>query len=213
MPELLAFTAEHVQRLTGLSGRQLSYWDATGFFSPQVVSRRRAFGRIYTFRDVVGLRTIAILRNEHKVPLQVLRRVGTWLHQHHDTPWANLTFYVAGRRVYFDDPRSGARMGGDRLEQSVLPIAMKRIASSVGRDAKQLQSRTPDEIGQIIRSRYVVHNAPVIAGTRIPVAAIWNLHSAGYSTNAIIREYPRLHRKDVVAAIACEKQRLRAQAS
>ena len=53
---LLAFTAHHVQRLTGLSARQLGYWDRTGFFSPQHISLTRShpFGRIYSFRDVVG---------------------------------------------------------------------------------------------------------------------------------------------------------------
>jgi len=41
----------------------VGYWDDTGFFSPTLIDehRRRAFGRIYSFRDVVGLRTIALL--------------------------------------------------------------------------------------------------------------------------------------------------------
>ena len=51
MPELLAFTAEHVCQLTGLSARQLRYWDATEFFSPEILDEhhRRAFGRITHF--------------------------------------------------------------------------------------------------------------------------------------------------------------------
>jgi uncharacterized protein (DUF433 family) len=58
MSETLAFTAENVCKLTGLSARQLAYWDATDFFSPELLDehRRRAFGRLYSFRDVVGLR-------------------------------------------------------------------------------------------------------------------------------------------------------------
>lgn len=81
MAELLAFTADHVARLTGLSNRQLRYWDQTGFFAPTHLDEhhRRAFGRIYSFRDVVGLRAISILRKTHKIPLQELRRVGEWL--------------------------------------------------------------------------------------------------------------------------------------
>lgn len=87
MAEIAAFTAEHVCRLSGLSSRQLGYWDDTEFFSPTVLDgfRRRAFGRIYSFRDVVGLRTIAILRNVHRIPLQELRRVGAWLKERHVT--------------------------------------------------------------------------------------------------------------------------------
>jgi DNA-binding transcriptional MerR regulator len=85
--------------LTGLSARQLRYWDETEFFSPALLDeyKRRAFGRIYSFRDVVGLRTIAILRNLHRIPLQELRRVGAWLKDNHDEPWSRLRFALEGR--------------------------------------------------------------------------------------------------------------------
>jgi uncharacterized protein (DUF433 family) len=49
-----------------------------------------------------------------------------------------------------------------------------------------------------------VHNAPVLAGTRVPTAAVWNLHRAGYAVGAILREYPRLKPADVEVAIAFE---------
>lgn len=42
MGEMLAFTADQVSRLTGLSERRLRYWDKTGFFNPEYgVWRRR----------------------------------------------------------------------------------------------------------------------------------------------------------------------------
>lgn len=46
MPELAAFTADNVCRLTGLSARQVGYWAKTGFFSPTLLDEygRRAFG-------------------------------------------------------------------------------------------------------------------------------------------------------------------------
>jgi uncharacterized protein (DUF433 family) len=62
-------------------------------------------------------------------------------------------------------------------------------------------------VGQIVRNRHVVHNAWSVAGTRIPTEAIWNFHQAGYSAKTIIREYPRLKAKDVVAAIKFEAKR------
>lgn len=79
MSEVIAFTSEHVCRITGLSAGQLRYWDKTEFFSPPLVDHhsRRNFGRIYSFRDVVGLRTIAVLRK--RVPLSEVRKVGGWL--------------------------------------------------------------------------------------------------------------------------------------
>ena len=94
--EMIAFTPDHVARLTGLTKRQLRYWDQTGFFNPTLIDEAsERFGRIYSFRDLVGLRTVAVLRN--RVPLQELRRVGEWLHRQHETPWASLRNALLGR--------------------------------------------------------------------------------------------------------------------
>jgi uncharacterized protein (DUF433 family) len=209
MVELAAFTSEHVCRLTGLSARQLSYWNDTGFFSPTLIDdlKRRAFGRIYAFRDVVGLRTIAILRNKHEIPLQELRRVGAWLHERHDAPWSTLRFALRGRKVVFFDPHADVAVEPRGAGQEVLPIALDPIANEMRDAAARLRDRQKDQIGQVSRNRYVVHNAWVLAGTRIPTTAIWNYHKAGYSATQIIKEYPRLTKSDVRAAIAFEKRR------
>jgi len=210
MTQLLAFTADHVCRLTGLSGRQLRYWDATEFFSPTLVAghRRRAFGRIYSFRDVVGLRAIAILRNEHRIPLQELRRVGEWLHRHHEMLWSSLRFaLLARKRVVFYEPETGVATEPRGKGQVVLEITLEPIANEMENAAGRLRDRTPEQFGQLARNRYVVHNAWVVAGTRIPTSAIWNFHRAGYSFDAIIREYPRLTMADVERAINFESHR------
>lgn len=209
MTDIAAFTAEHVCRLTGLSNRQVRYWDETGFFSPTLLDafKRRAFGRIYSFRDVVGLRTIAILRNKHRVPLQELRRVGAWFRDKHSTPWSSLRFALQGRQVVFIDPLRDVAVEPRGAGQEVLSIALEPIANEMRTAAAKLRERSGDQIGQIVRNRYVVHNAWVVAGTRIPTEAIWHFHVAGYTTAAIIKEYPRLTRRDVRAAIAFEKER------
>lgn len=209
MPELAAFTAEHVCRLTGLSARQLGYWDRTEFFSPTLLDdhRRRAFGRIYSFRDVVGLRTIAILRNVHRLPLQELRRVGEWLRERHEAPWSSLTFALRGRKVVFVDPTLGVAVEPRGAGQEVLSVALEPIANDMRRAADSLRERRPEEIGRVTRNRFVVHNAWVVAGTRIPTTAIWNFHEAGFSPEEIVVEYPRLKPADVQAAIDFESRR------
>jgi uncharacterized protein (DUF433 family) len=70
-----------------------------------------------------------------------------------------------------------------------------------------MNRRKPKQIGKIEQHRFVAKNAPVIAGTRIPTTAIYNLHEAGYSTERIISEYPRLTQADVKAAIQHERLR------
>ena len=88
------FSADQVRRLTGLSEHQLRYWDNTAFFSPWRLDTgpHRPYNRIYSYRDLVGLRAVAILRNSHRIPLQELRKVGKWLSERCDTPWSSLSF-------------------------------------------------------------------------------------------------------------------------
>lgn len=209
MSEILAFTAENVCRLTGLSSRQLGYWDQTDFFSPELLDefKRRAFGRIYSFRDVVGLRTIAILRNKHRIPLQELRRVGAWLLGHHETPWSSLRFALSGRKVVFSEPAGGRFVEPLGDGQTVIEFDLEPIAQDMRRAAEGLRNRADHQIGKVVRNRYVVHNAWVIAGTRIPTRAIWNFHRAGFGPLAIIREYPRLTPRDIQAAVQFEADR------
>lgn len=209
MSEILAYSAEHVCRLTGLTPRQLGYWDDTAFFRPQYADelRRRPFGRIYSFRDLVNLRVVALLRKDYGIALQELRGVGARLSQSPESSWAMLTLFVSGSRVFFEDPDTGARMAARPRGQIALPIAMSQVAKDMRNAAKGLRERAPDQFGRIGKNRYVAQNDPVLSGTRIPTSAVWNLHQAGYSPAAIIAEFPRLTLKDVSAAIAFEEQR------
>ena len=49
----------------------------------------------------------------------------------------------------------------------------------------------------------VMLGKPVIAGTRIPVEQILRKLAADMSVEAILRDYPRLTREDIQAALAC----------
>jgi len=208
---MLAFSAEDVYRVTGLTQRQLAYWDKTVFFAPEHADpERRAFTRVYSFRDIVGLRTISKLLGEG-IPTAELRKLGRWLAERaeewSETPWASLTFYVGGRHVYFDDPRRQVRRAGVPPEQTAMPVEMKKIVHEVRQEVGRLRERTREEIGRVSQRRNVVHNAAVVAGTRVPTAAVWEFRQAGYETDAIIREYPRLTPKDIEAAIEFEEER------
>lgn len=211
---VFAFSAEQVRKLTGLSDHQLRYWDKTGFFSPSYgeANRRRPFSRVYSFRDVVGLRTIATLRSS--LPLQQLRKLGAWLSEHYDTPWSSLRFAVAGEQVFFRDPDDGDWVATRPRGQAVLrDFHLQDIAEQTTLAAERLRERDPADIGRVEQKRFVMHNAPVLAGTRIRTAAVWNFHEAGYSTADMLKQFPRLTPADVDAAIAWECQRRQRQIS
>jgi uncharacterized protein (DUF433 family) len=201
------FTVEQASHLTGLSPGQIAAWDRRGVYHRQWGNDSRANRRLYSFRDVVALRTLAALRNEHRVPPGELRRVGVWLSEHRESPWSSLRFSVAGRRISFDDPDSCMLTAGGRLGQGALRFELEPVADEVRERVEAARRRQPEDVGRIVQRRHVVGHAPVLAGTRIPTSAVWSFHEAGYSAEQIIDEYPRLCEEDIKAAIAFEQRR------
>lgn len=199
---LSAFTERQASRLTGVSVRQLRYWDKTGLFTPQFAdeNRRNAYSRIYSFIDVKALRVMNALREGHGVSVQHLRAVAAKLCALDNGGWSRVTLYVLNGRVIFDDPQDGGQreiVSG----QYCFDLPLAKVESDLRRDIAALSVRDAEQIGKIRRDRFVSHNSPVIAGTRIPVSAIRNFHQDGFTTQQIIAEYPGLTAADVKAAI------------
>ncbi|MER8712857.1 DUF433 domain-containing protein [Mesorhizobium sp. M0228] len=198
-----AFTEDHVERLTGVSKRQLRYWDNDQFFVPTLAyaDRSRPYSRLYSFRDVVSLKVLNELRNESRVPLDHLREVKEKLSHLGDDMWAKTTLYVLKKRVVVDNPKTRAKeevVSG----QGVLQIPLKVVTGDMKEAVKQLSHRDASSIGKFDRRRGVAHNQLVIAGTRIPVRSVKAFADAGYSVEKIAKEYPTLTEDDIRAAIA-----------
>jgi uncharacterized protein (DUF433 family) len=202
-----AFSEDHAERLTGISKAQLRYWDRTKFFVPSLAAenRRVAYSRIYSFKDLVALRTLSVLRNQYNVPLQHLRKVAGKLSHLADDLWTKTTLYVLNRKVIFQE-KQGEPLREIVSGQYVIGIPLKTIIADTKKDVEKFQERPKEQIGRVVRSRYVNHNAWVIAGTRIPTAAIRRFKEAGFTVEQIIKEYPDLTPKDVRAALAHESK-------
>ena len=197
-----AFSEEHVERLTGLSVHQLRHWDRTGFFVPSFAAedRREALSRIYSFKDLVSLRVLSVLRNQFGVSLQHLRQVSEKLSHLADDKWTTTTLYVLKKRVVFVDPETQAPreiVSG----QYAIGIVLEAVISNTKRDVERFRQRPEEKFGRIERHRQTAQNAAVIAGTRIPVGAIKRFNEAGYSAKQIIEQYPDLTEADIEAAL------------
>ncbi len=211
MPRILAFTGQQVSRLTGLSQRVLRYWEQTGVYAASYVDERSRvpYRRIYSFRDVVSLRTLALLRRHHRVRLDDLRRTGVFLRETYPDrpdPWAELRFGVLNGRVVFRNPETGGWLTTAPPGQIVLPIDVEEIARATEQEATRFTERRPEDIGAVVRHRYVLGNAWRLAGTRIPTSAVWHFHEDGADVAAIRRAYPDLAEADVVAALDHERR-------
>lgn len=206
---ILAFTGIQIERLTGLSRRQLAYWEASGVYRASYVDERpyRPYRRIYSFRDLVSLRTLALLRKSYRVPLDTLRSVGRYLSEYVDSPWSELQFKIGARRdVIFRDPETGEWISSTPFGQMVIAtILVDEIRKEAERDSATLRERDPADIGKIVRHRHVAHNRWVIKGTRVTTDTIWEFHEAGYTAEEIQEQYPHIELEDVIAAIEHEQ--------
>lgn len=204
-PVISAFTEDQVERLTGITVRQLRHWDKTNFFVPSIAyeDRRQPFSRLYSFRDLVCLKVLNALRNDSKVSLQHLRGVKERLTHLGDELWAKTTLYVLGKKVVFDNPETMAREEVIS-QQGVLQIPLRIVTGNMKDAVDKMRVRDKTEIGRIESKKGIANSRPVIAGTRIPVDTIKAFAEAGYSVEQIQKEYPTLTVEDITAAISHE---------
>jgi tetratricopeptide (TPR) repeat protein len=100
------FSPDEVQRILGLTGKQLDYWDRLRLVSP----RREKGIRSYDFRDLIGLRTVKQLA-ENGVPANRLQRALAALREklaQVQAPLAELRILSDGKDVIVE--RGGARL-------------------------------------------------------------------------------------------------------
>lgn len=100
------FSTEDVQRIVGLTAKQLEYWDRLRLVSP----RKEQGNRFYDFRDLIGLRTVKQLVEEG-VPASRLRRALAALREklsHAQAPLAELRVFSDGKDILVE--RGGARL-------------------------------------------------------------------------------------------------------
>lgn len=202
-PVSAAFSDDQVQRLTKVTAGQLRYWDQTDFFRPSFASSdyRSSFGRIYSFKDVVSLRVLNALRNQHGVSVQHLRKVRQRLLETSQNAWAGVKLYVLNKQVYWVEPDTQLPQEVASGQYLFHTIDLAKEVEQVEADIHRLSKRDPDKVGQIEKRKSVNQSTAVLAGTRITVRAIQRFSSAGYTVEQILTEYPDLSREDVVAAL------------
>jgi uncharacterized protein (DUF433 family) len=196
---LRAFSIDHAARVTRVSKNRLARWDRAGFFSPEIADeadRGNPYSRAYSFNDLVGLRVLAVLADKYRVPYPELKAAHDLLKRQADRPWSQVKLTVANRKVVIFD-EAGRPVNVTDGQYSFQEIPLPEIARDVAERAQALRQRDNDQIGVIERHKFIARNAPVLAGTRIPVAAVQSFIEAGYNDAGIVAEYPGLTAFDV----------------
>lgn len=120
------FSSEDIQRVLGLTGKQLEYWDRLRLVSP----RKELGNRFYDFRDLIGLRTVKQLIEEG-VPANRLRRALAALRE----KLAHIQMPLSELRVLSDGGDVVVESEGARLEplsgQFVLNFETRELGEKV----------------------------------------------------------------------------------
>jgi DNA-binding transcriptional MerR regulator/predicted RNase H-like HicB family nuclease len=148
------FSADTARRLTGVTYRQLDYWDRTGLLRPSV---RGATGkgsrRVYSFQDIVEFRVVSRMLASG-VSLKAVRKAVRYLKANFEDvnrPLAQLTLVADGRSVLVrtENPKQlvDATAGG----QVVVAVSVAAIARELEQNVVELSA--PQEITFKLRGR------------------------------------------------------------
>ena len=140
------FTGGEASRITGVKYSTLDYWDRSGFIRPSISIARGLSGRgrdrIYSFRDLVALRTARELRGQG-VPLQRIRKIVRFLSESAelDQPLAQARLVVVGDDVMVVRGQDGSLESaldrpGQGVLQFVLVLELNRLVNEVLRLAE-----------------------------------------------------------------------------
>jgi len=200
---LRAFSEDQAAMLSGLKPARLRDWNRKGFFTPSFRNDPApgSDSRLYTFKDVVCLRTLAVLVSEHDIGLPVLRETQRKLFEMDQSRWASETLYVLGKQVYFDPQDVEAFQSATSTQLVLHNIPLRRVQGEVEEAVVAMRGRDPNTIGKIDKVRGVRGSRPVISGTRIPVSVVQELLDDGHSVTDVTEFYPTLKADDVDAVI------------
>lgn len=136
------FTSAEVVRLTGITPRQLQWWDERGIVMPQREGRRR----LYSFDDVTEVAVICALRRKG-FPLQRVRRIMKFLQKEFGKRLASTVsngsdyhLLTDGKRIYVENSE---RQVIDILKNSRQPLLGLCLSDAVRDVSTEIFSRRP----------------------------------------------------------------------
>jgi DNA-binding transcriptional MerR regulator len=151
----MAYMLESVARITGATVKQLIHWDLTGLLRPSVAQASgRGSRRVYSFLDVLAIKTAVMLRHEG-VRLEKVRRCMRYLNAHRrevEQPQASQFLVTDGVQLFVLSEDLGEasryRYVSDTLAsgQLLFLIPIGRIACEARRDVARFAPDVPTEL-------------------------------------------------------------------
>jgi uncharacterized protein (DUF433 family) len=201
-PERGIYHARRAAALSGIPVRTLHHWAHTGTFRPSVSPDPRDY--LWSWGDLLALRAIDWLRqrketlphaslNAIRAALVELEKDGLPRHKLRELAIA------ADGALFFHEP-DGPTIRADASRQEAMSGALSLVSAYNGRGPDLLQ---PRPLLRILPGK--LHGEPHIVHTRIPTAALFELHREGYTSEQIQRMYPDVSIEALNQAIELEQ--------
>lgn len=136
------FNSKSVAKITGLSFRQIDYWDRTHFIKPSV-SEATGYGsvRLYSFNDLIQL-TVAKTLMDKGISLQKIRKAITYLKKNMpevEKPLSELRFLTDGETIFVLTKNKKEIIDTLKSGQLVFSIALGEIVEGLKGEIVALQ--------------------------------------------------------------------------
>ena len=137
----MSFNTKTVCSITGLTNRQVDYWDRTHFIKPSL-KEASGYGtaRLYSFNDLVQLKVAKTLIDKG-VSLQKIRKAITWLKKNFpdvEKPLAQMKFLTDGETIFVLAKDKGVILDALAKGQLVMAIAIGEIIEELKGEVKKI---------------------------------------------------------------------------
>ena len=144
----MTFGKKMVITLTGVSGRQVEHWAATGVVRPSIPAAGKGTRRGYSFKDLVALRVAKRLKDEG-ISLQKIRESLIYLRKNFPDvkePLAELRLLTDGESVFVMDRDPQKLLDTLKSRQFVFSLALGEIIAGLQGDLKKLASPKEEQV-------------------------------------------------------------------
>jgi uncharacterized protein (DUF433 family) len=188
-----------------LSTRHLYHWTKEGLAGGYLIGIRNK-KLFINFRDLIGLRAIAVMRANgmsHRQIITAEQVLKKWYG--HDYPFATMEFWMLPPKDILIK-EGGHLLSASRHLQSAMDFFEEYMCPShnLTFDIFNL-SATWRPYNNVLLDPQVQYGEPCIEGTRVPTQVLWSFHNAGDSTDDLSYFYG-IQKSRIEDAIAWENQ-------
>lgn len=205
----MAFPVPVASVLTGATRAQLAYWRRDTSSAPALLvpAGKRGGRYLYSWADIVALRSIVYLRSEKSLPR--IRRAVATLRRLEADEWHHLAQYTlisTRKSILVRTPKGDLLDVGERPGTVLSEVLMRDVLAPFQTGTGQMVPALKRPRPHITVDPRVLGGYPVLAGTRVPYDAVAALANDALAPAEISAIYPSIEHEGIQDAMAFAEQ-------